>query len=285
MTIILRHEEIFESGYSFHFANSSFKKGEKFVFHSHDFYEFTIVEKGILRQIINGEKKDLGVNTLCLIKPADVHSVSASPESKEVSIFNLAVTAELFEKAVDFLCIDPERDIEFSIELPPDKQIGFMAKPEALKVNYQWQDGKSLEIYVKEMIISMLVLLLKGNNTTSMLEPSWLKYACDQMQKPENYFHGLPRFVQLSGKSQEHLTRSIKKYYGITPTAFINQQRLKHAASLLSATNKPVTEIMYASGFENVSHFLKLFKKQYNLTPRRYRQKIRNIYNPARQVH
>jgi len=280
---ILKHKEIFDSGCSFHFANSSFKTNDKFAFHSHDFYEFTVVEKGILRQIINGEKKDLGVNSVCLIKPADVHSVSVTPESKEVRIFNLAVTVEMFEKAVAFLCIDAG-DIGFSTKLPPDKHIDLMSKLEALKVNYQLHNRRYLEIYVKELVVNMLVLLLKQNDAKPGLVPAWLKHACEQMQKSENYIQGLRQFVHLSGKSQEHLTRSIKKYYGITPTVFINQQRLKHAASMLSATNESVTEIMYASGFENVSHFLRLFKKQYNLTPSRYRQKNKNIYNPGRQV-
>jgi AraC-like DNA-binding protein len=62
-----------------------------------------------------------------------------------------------------------------------------------------------------------------------------------------------------------HLTtaafcRYFKKTTHLTFTDFLNQYRINQAKKLL-LNNKNVTEACYESGFENLSHFNKTFKK------------------------
>lgn len=54
---------------------------------------------------------------------------------------------------------------------------------------------------------------------------------------------------------------------------FLNQQRCRQAATLLNETTMPVQEIAAASGYNNISYFASQFRRQYNATPRQYRQK------------
>ena len=53
--------------------------------------------------------------------------------------------------------------------------------------------------------------------------------------------------------------------------AFIKQKRLTAAKDLLKNTDIPISEVAYATGFDDYSYFLRVFKKQYNISPRKMR--------------
>ena len=91
------------------------------------------------------------------------------------------------------------------------------------------------------------------------------------MKKTENLTIGLPRFIELSGKTQEHLGRCMKKYLSLSPSEFINDLRLEQAAKELRSTQKTVFDIMLDCGFQNASYFNKRFKEKFHLTPTKYR--------------
>ena len=71
--------------------------------------------------------------------------------------------------------------------------------------------------------------------------------------------------VRLSGKSYEHLSRSMKKYKNMTLSDFINNIRLNHAANLLKYTNLSITDIAIECGYNNISYFPVCFKKKYGI--------------------
>ena len=130
------------------------------------------------------------------------------------------------------------------------------------------------------VLLDSFTCLQKQKNSREII-PGWLESACHEMQKKENYQEGLKRFVELSGKSQEHLNRVMKKYYKMTPTAFLNTIRLEQAALLLRTTEESVLNIMLECGFNNVSYFNQRFREGFGITPTRYRQFNRLAVNPG----
>lgn len=58
---------------------------------------------------------------------------------------------------------------------------------------------------------------------------------------------------------------------GISPVNYLIKVRLEKAKELLSETDSPVTEVCFQCGFANVSYFIRQFKKQYGVTPNKYR--------------
>lgn len=79
-------------------------------------------------------------------------------------------------------------------------------------------------------------------------------------------------FAQELGLSRTSLFNKIKSLTGMTPNNFMIDIKLKHAAnSLLKNGSDNVSNIAYACGFNTLSHFNKLFKKTYGMTPSEYR--------------
>lgn len=66
--------------------------------------------------------------------------------------------------------------------------------------------------------------------------------------------------------SKFHFIRLFKKIYGHTPHFYLRQVRLQHAKGFLE-DGSSVVEACERSGFESVTSFTSLFKKEFGITP------------------
>lgn len=64
----------------------------------------------------------------------------------------------------------------------------------------------------------------------------------------------------------------IKRHTNKKFTTIVNEYRIDHAYKLLASSNLPISEIAYASGYNNFSHFNRMFKETYKMTPRQFRR-------------
>ncbi len=71
----------------------------------------------------------------------------------------------------------------------------------------------------------------------------------------------------LAGESISTFKRKFTKEFEITPHQWIQQRRLKEAKQLLKVPHKNISDVCFECGFENLSHFIKLFKSNFNQTP------------------
>ncbi|WP_152285579.1 AraC family transcriptional regulator [Flavicella marina] len=71
--------------------------------------------------------------------------------------------------------------------------------------------------------------------------------------------------------------RYLKKVTGKTFTALVNEYRIVHASKLLAEKPTSITDICYESGFNNFSHFNKIFKKKTGWSPSNYRNEMKRL--------
>ena len=83
----------------------------------------------------------------------------------------------------------------------------------------------------------------------------------------------LKEFGELFHLSEKYISRYFKEHFHITLSQYITHLRLEHAKQLLQDTDIPVTEIAMQSGYQNVSYFIRSFKKTYGVSPLKYRKK------------
>lgn len=89
----------------------------------------------------------------------------------------------------------------------------------------------------------------------------------------------LESMAELVSMSIPGFCRYFKKITGKTFTQFVNEYRLVHAAKLLHEQQISITDICYESGFNNFSHFNKLFKQFTGKTPSAYRNEFNYTIN------
>jgi AraC-like DNA-binding protein len=69
----------------------------------------------------------------------------------------------------------------------------------------------------------------------------------------------------------DYLGRVYRQAYGCHPTEGIHRARMKHAKNLLLLTSMNVNEIAVASGYEDSDYFRKVFRRFFDMQPRRFR--------------
>jgi AraC-like DNA-binding protein len=72
--------------------------------------------------------------------------------------------------------------------------------------------------------------------------------------------------------SASAFSRYFRRMTGRTVSEFVNEVRIGHARRMLIETDKTVSEVAFASGFESLSNFNRRFREIAGISPREYRQ-------------
>ena len=73
--------------------------------------------------------------------------------------------------------------------------------------------------------------------------------------------------------SEKYISRYFKEHFHITLSQYVAYLRLEYAKQLLQDTDISVTEAAMRSGYQNISYFIRSFKKTYGVSPLKYRKK------------
>lgn len=86
---------------------------------------------------------------------------------------------------------------------------------------------------------------------------------------------------QLTGiahMSPSNFYRSFKNTFGMSPIVYLNRYRLGQACVLLENSANSISEISRLVGFDDPLYFSRVFKKEYGIPPKEYRNVIKNAY-------
>lgn len=90
--------------------------------------------------------------------------------------------------------------------------------------------------------------------------------------------HGRISRAELSERlrySGSYLNRIVNKYSGRSISEYGNFFAMQQAARLLRSTDQTITDIAYQLGFTDRTHFYELFREEYGMTPKQFRQKTK----------
>lgn len=248
---------------------------EYFSRHCHNYYEIFMVLKGNVCHVVNNKEQNLTEGQILFIRDFDVHDYKSN-DGKYFEFINLAFTKETFDEMAKYLGSGFDFEKFFKSPLPP---CAVLRQSEKEKLFYEfaelYQDSDKQYTKLKARTLILNIFTRYFSNVSSVGGsdvPSWLELTYELIKKPKNFVRGINRLYELSGKSREHLARSLKKYYGTTPAQLIAELRLGYAADLLTSSNLSVTDICFECGFENLSWFYKLFCEKFGMTPAKYRK-------------
>lgn len=111
---------------------------------------------------------------------------------------------------------------------------------------------------------------VKSNNDNLM--DRIMKCINENLSDPD---FNVEKLTEQVGISRAQLHRKMKEITGISTGDFIRNLRLEQAARLIAENKINVTQVAYAVGFNNQTHFSTVFKKHYGMTPTEY-QNLKN---------
>ncbi len=108
----------------------------------------------------------------------------------------------------------------------------------------------------------------------SLFVPTYLSTIHGLLHNSSESSFSLDLLAKRFGVSKSRLCHEYRKYYGISPIRDVNLARLERAKKLLLTSSMRIQEISNSVGFEDVNHFIRLFKKEYGKTPGNFRHDL-----------
>jgi signal transduction histidine kinase/DNA-binding response OmpR family regulator len=130
------------------------------------------------------------------------------------------------------------------------------------KIENMLQARRSLkEKYTREMILK------PSDITISSPDERFLRKAIEVVERNiSNADLDIEQFATEVGVSRMQLYRKFNALTNMTVKEFVRSIRLKRAAQLLLEKKMNITEIAYAVGFKDLSHFRKCFHREYGMS-------------------
>ena len=260
-----------ENGFLIRYVRSD---TEYFRPHKHNYFEIFMVVKGPVRHIINGAEQVLSEGDILFIRDYDEHEYVCA-DNQYFEFLNVAISPELLRCVLDYLGDDFSISEIMNYKLPPVVSL-LPKKREKIFYSLTELDQNNpcvARLKIKNILVDLFVNCFFDYHEKTDDIPKWLEAVYEKMKNPKYFIKGAKEMYCLSGKSREHLTRCMSRFYGKTPAEYINDLRLEYSAGLLRASNLPVVDICFACGFENLSWFYKQFSKKFGETPSKYRKK------------
>ena len=250
--------------------------------HWHDELEIIYVKSGFLTVSISGESYIGKPGDAFVVSPGNLHLMGSDTGAVDYYTFlfplkNLSFRADdlLEDKLLEplnsgHLMINP-RINDTAKELCEQLIEVYAAK------NDESESQLTAQIKTKIILLQFILEMWKkgfiiendtsGRNTVEKEMVSYIQ---------QNYTGkiSLKEFGEQFHLSEKYISRYFKEHFHITLSQYVTYLRLEHAKQLLQDTDIPVTEVAMQSGYQNVSYFIRSFKKTYEISPLKYRNNM-----------
>lgn len=249
--------------------------------HYHDYYEVFLILASDVVHYINDAKLNLSRGTLVFIRKEDRHTFEYA-STREPSLCNLSFKEEVLKELFAYLSEGYPSKRLLSLTMPLSVTLGeediewFQNQLKRLNT-VDTNSGEKIQelkyhcrLFLMKLFTRYFIHAVSESEENSI--PGWLVRLNKEMHKLENFSVGSERMIELSGKSHEYLRRMVKKHYGVTVSEYINYLRLNYFANMLVTSDMPILDLCFACGFQNVSYAYSRFKKEYGMSPLKYRK-------------
>ena len=245
--------------------------------HTLSYFDITIITGGSGSISIDGEQYRLSQGDIIFSKPGEIRGWDKSNLPKGYAL--------IFEE--DFL-LSFFNDPSFIQHLSYFKRERISAQMNIIEIytrienliqhiiaeieNEQSKDRHILRALLYEML--MLLNREYSRKHVSVGEKSQNRYIDSFTRlvgKDFKMYHDTSHYAGELCITPNYLNEIVQKHLGISPKCYIQNRIIQEAKVLLSYTDLSVSDVADQLNFENPSYFIRLFRKQTNLTPLQYR--------------
>lgn len=229
--------------------------------HKHLFASFSFVSSGKYRESIGQKTYSRQAATVIFHPPHESHAVEFEGGVRILSVaFSFEKLAAIREQSI---VLDNSSSCRTEVSAWLGKRL----------IYELGQTDSASGLSIEGLILEMLAEASRnkiGNSEKNI--PNWLKEAKDFLHDNFVQTIALETVAQIAGVHPAHLSRVFREKFGCTIGEYVRRLRLEFASQQLLQSEKTLSEIAFASGFADQSHFNKNFKSRFNLTPYEYRK-------------
>lgn len=244
--------------------------------HANDFFELSYVTNGRAKRVVGDDAYYLLPNSLCLVCPGTTHALLAVDQ--DAIMVNLCLRPQLFDSGVFLDLLNG--DTPLSRAMRGDEGRGFVVFSDA---------------YGRILTRSMIALIKEydhAGRTASYAVKARVLLLLAQLSEVETYsFYGIDRemmdilscidedpagsssssLARRFGYNETYFSHMVRRKAGVRLRELIVVARLRRARALLGEGELSVRGVARAVGYASYSHFNRIFRNAYAITPAAYR--------------
>ncbi len=274
-------ENIFQdSKYPVNFTNES--ELSTFPLHWHNYVEIIRADRSGICYEINGHSYTLAKNDFLFIWPGELHALIYQPRPSYVQLlqFDYAFLSQRpdFQK-ISFL-FHALRHIESEKQIALSQALGNLFDT-LQKIFFSADNFLEVKccMVIYEFFISVGEHLLSASSPCQQKKVTLhssqvterMISICSYLSLHCNEAITLDTAAQKAGFSKYHFSRLFKEFTNDSFTDFIIKERLRNAEELLHNTSLSITDVALQSGFNSISTFNRVFRKQKHCSPSQFR--------------
>jgi AraC-like DNA-binding protein len=225
--------------------------------HGHACFEILIYEPFAGEITVNGKKTDARSPTAILLTPSDLHSTTLLKD-EGAHCFKIQIRHAAVERFSRFV-------LHGVITQEPSR-VSFLHAlcAEAMA---QREDGDYLQRCVELVVLT----LQKSTEKHAIVGKSvaLIRSATDVILQRFQEPLTLESVAAELHVSPQHLSALFSRFAGMSFVAYLAERRLAFAVGAMQ-NGANVTEACFLSGYRNLSHFIRSFKKKYGATPSKF---------------
>ena len=247
--------------------------------HWHDEFEIIYVRSGFLTVSISGESYIGKTGEAFVVSPGNLHLMGSQSGTVDyyTFLFPLKYISFCTDDMLDEKLLEPLNSGHLMI-CPRVNDTAKELCEQLIKIyeakNDESESKITTQVRTKIILLQFILEMWKkgfviendtsGRNT---VEKEMVSY----IQQNFTGKISLKEFGEQFHLSEKYISRYFKEHFHITLSQYITYLRLENAKQLLQDTDLSVTETAMQSGYQNVSYFIRSFKKTYGISPLKYR--------------
>ncbi|MBO5146469.1 MAG: AraC family transcriptional regulator [Lachnospiraceae bacterium] len=249
--------------------------------HWHDELEIIYIKQGTLKISIDEQLYNAVPGSVYFVNPKELHLMGT--EDLNAAYYTLLFPLEFIsfqsDDQLETTLLHPLRNgsLQFSHEIHDTSRNKKAAAILEQVIARHPCHNIARHLQIRCLLLQLLVMLLEDetffrkveHGTPTTFQRELLIFIQSHYSEPLS----LAMLAKHFHLSEKYISRYFKEHFHISLIQYLNHQRLIQAKKLLETTELPVTEIALCCGFNNVSYFIRTFKKAYGMSPLRYRRK------------
>ena len=268
--------------HSFFFIDQRVKTDIEAKLHRHDAWELYYVVHGYGNRMAGDTLLSFAAGDVALIPPSMLHRWEYAPESADdeghVRYLMAAFSHSFVERSVAAF---PElRNRLAGIPFPADAlKFGPESSRAIRRMLTRMNDLDELGRLCE--MLRLLPVVFTASDRTLAGRPMRIEKDVRRMQRictyvMAHYVHAisLDEIAAEAGMNRSAFCAFFRRCKGMTFSRFVTQYRLTTACELLKHSQKQVSEICFTVGFNDLPHFIRVFRKAMGISPTAYRKQF-----------
>lgn len=266
--LLPEHEDIYILGH---------QVTKEFPMHSHGYFEIIYVLKGQILNRVDNTEMYMTEGDFCFLNMQAKHQPISN--DNEAVILNLCLSQAVFEGSLRGFYLNDNPIANFlrgemsSLQNFIYYSTSFNQEIRKIMANIitEYRRAKFRQNYALDAHITLLL-----HSLTQLEEYSF--YGINQntleilQYIEEHCIHSnMSQIAKDLGYHPSYFSAYIKKHTGHNYKDLVSHVKIRKAAELLSTTDHSIEDIARECGYQSASHFYKVFKQYYQMTPKKYR--------------